>query len=252
MRRDVKQSLRKISNAKRDKEGTAHKRKEGLVSVCVPNFNKGEFIEATIESIMEQTYPDIEIVIVDDCSTDNSRIVIENAIRRYGSKRRFTYMALPVRCGTAWAQNMTYFLSKGEFICNWDSDDLCRRDRIRLQVEYLTSEQKDLCGTNFTIFHTDPNKPSSSDGGNWLKYDPDEIEDSYLLHGVHCICFGSLMFKYGVIEKIIGLNKYFIGTEDYDFIDRAIANGFKPGNIQEAVYYYRSNETQRSRLFHGS
>lgn len=252
MRKAVKTQLRELSDTKRHIEDDAHARKDGLVSVCVPNFNKGQYLKETIDSIMEQTYEKIEIIFVDDCSTDNSRLIIEDAIRQYGHLRRITYVPLPVRCGTAWAQNLTYYLSKGEFIANWDSDDVCNRERIQKQVDYLRSEQKDLCGTNFTIFRTDPDKPTTPDGGHWLKYDPEQIEDSYLMHGIHCMCFGSLLFRSKIIERIAGLNKNYIGTEDYDFVDRAIANGFKPGNLREPLYYYRSSPTQRSTLFHSS
>ena len=252
MRRDVRASLTKISKSKRHKEGAAHERKDGLVSICIPNFNKGSYLKEALNSAMGQTYPNIELIIVDDGSTDDSRVVIDEFIKRRGNTKRIVYMALPVRCGTAWAQNMTYYLSKGEYIANWDSDDLCHPERIQRQVEYLESEQKDLCGTNFTIFRSDPDNPTVADGGNWLRYDPEQIEDSYLLRGVHCICFGSLMFRYPVLERSAGLRKEYIGTEDYDFIDRAIANGFKPGNLRQALYYYRTSATQRSTLFHSS
>lgn len=252
MRKEVKTALKNVSNNRRHKEGVAHERIKGLVSICVPNYNKNQHLQETIESIVNQSYKNIEIILVDDGSTDGSRETIENAIQKYGSLRKFVYLPLPVRCGTAWAQNMAYYLSKGEFIANWDSDDLCHEDRIKLQVNYLNFEQKDLCGTNFIIFGSDPKYPTTTDGGSWLKYDPEKIKDSYIVDGVHCICFGSVMFRYPILEKIIGMSKEFIGTEDYDFIDRAICNGFEPGNLNEALYYYRSTDSQRSVLFHGS
>jgi len=242
-------SLRKISKEKRHKEGPAHQRLGGLVSVCIPTFNKEDYLLECLRSVHRQTYLKKEIIVVDDCSEDQTQDVLRFA-RQEGIK--LTVHKLPVRRGTAWAQNIAYYLSSGEFIMNMDSDDVIHPDKILKQIEALKDEEVDFVGTNFTIFRDNADFPMTKDGGKWLKYDPEEIEESYLFNRVHCMCFGSIMWKAQVIEHIGGMTKEFIGTEDYEMCYRAFTKGFKGANIREPLYYYRSNETQRSKVFHGS
>lgn len=252
MKRDVKESLRRVSESRRAREGRAHERKKDWVSICVPNYNKGDYLEETLVSITKQTYKHVELVIVDDFSSDRSRLVIEDFRKKYGRLLKIVSIDLPDRTGTAWAQNIAYYLSKGEFVANWDSDDVCDPLRIEKQVQFLKENTLDLCGTNFSIFRSNPNKPTVGDGGYWLKYDTESIVEDYVFNGIHRICFGSLMFRHTVLEKLGGMTKELIGTEDYDFIERAIAQGFKPGNLREPLYQYRSSPDQRSKVFHSS
>jgi cellulose synthase/poly-beta-1,6-N-acetylglucosamine synthase-like glycosyltransferase len=78
----IRASLKAISQKKRHLEKEAHESTVGLVSVCIPNFNKGKYIYQCIESIKNQSYKEIEIIVVDDCSTDNSRTEINRAMKR--------------------------------------------------------------------------------------------------------------------------------------------------------------------------
>lgn len=245
-------SLAKVSKQKKRLEGDAHSYAKGRVSVCIPNYNKGSYIEDCIKSVIYQSYKDIEIIIVDDCSDDSSREAINKCIKTYGAKVRIKTMFLPRRCGTAWAQNIAYYLAKGEYICNMDSDDLIHKDKIRFQMDAMERHKYDVVGTNFKTFRGSLDHITNNNGGYWLKFDSEEIQDSYLFNKQHCVCFGSLLMKHEVIDRCGGMNKRFIGTEDFEIVYRIAQLGFKIGNIQEAVYYYRENSTQRSSLFHHS
>lgn len=245
----VHSALKKISDNKRGVEGIAHSVIEGLVSVCIPNYNKAKYLRDCILSVVKQSYTNIEIIFVDDCSSDGSWKVVQNFRREFPSIK-FVMLQLPYRRGTAWAQNMAYYLARGEFIMNMDSDDIIHKDKIALQTMAMTELGYDLCGTNFQIFRSDVNNPLTRDGGHWLKYDSEDIENSYLFDRVHCVCFGTVMYKHYVIEALGGMNKEYIGTEDYEIIHRAATKGFKIGNVKNPLYFYRSNETQRSKLFH--
>ena len=248
---EIYKALRKISE-KKSLEDQAHLKTPGLVSVCMPNYNKQKYIKEAILSISKQTYPHIELVIVDDKSTDESRSIIHEAITKLQLSIPVRTLFLPKRCGTAWAQNMAYYLSSGEYIANMDSDDVSDPNRIQEQVMAMKNNNYDLVGTNFSIFSEDTAKPLVENGGSWLLYDSEEIADSYMFKLTHCVCFGTLMFKSSLIDKIGGMNKKFIGTEDFEIVDRAISQGAHAGNLNQILYHYRENPSQRSRLFHGS
>jgi len=226
----------KIHENRRHME-TCHKRTPGLVSVCIPNYNKGKFIGDCLTAISYQTYEDIEVVIVDDGSDDNSMAVIDKFIE--DTKILSTKIYLPFTIGAAWAQNMAYYLAKGEYVCNMDSDDICCPTRIEQQVEHLKAKDLDIVGSDFCFFEKVlPTKPVGM------------LEQTGSLQSKSSYCFGTLLMKYEVIEKTGGLTKEYIGSEDVSFIQKALSLGFRAANIPELLYFYRNSSTQRSKIFH--
>ena len=240
--------LREISASKAHLEN--RQKVKNLVSVCIPNYNKSDYIEECLQSIYDQTYEKIELIIVDDNSTDNSKNIINKFVKK--NKKRFYSVETvfsPRRVGNAWATNMAYYLSDGEYIAQMDSDDVSHKDRISLQVKYIKKNNYDLVGTNFKTAYRLTNHITNDDGGYWLKYTEHEIADACAKE-VHCVCFGTILFKHIVADEIGGLNRSLIGTEDWDFIDRVYRAGFRIGNLRDILYIYRLHPDQRSALYH--
>ena len=103
----------------------------GLVSVIVPVYNREEYVGATIESILSQTYPSIEIVLVNDGSKDNSL----NILRDYESKYPEKIVVIDqVNQGQVASRNNAIRKAKGEFIAFLDSDDLWKPEKLELQI----------------------------------------------------------------------------------------------------------------------
>lgn len=99
------------------------KKTETLVSILINNYNYGRFLPNAIDSALKQTYPNIEVVVVDDGSTDNSREVINSYIDQI----------IPVfknNGGQASAINAGFAASKGEIICFLDADDIFLPDKV--------------------------------------------------------------------------------------------------------------------------
>jgi glycosyltransferase involved in cell wall biosynthesis len=104
-----------------------------LVTVIIPNYNYGRFIEKCIDSVIEQTYPNIEIIVVDDGSTDNSVEILEtftNQITLIKTKNN----------GSIVARNYGLLHANGEYICYLDSDDYMLPSRILRHLEFMISE----------------------------------------------------------------------------------------------------------------
>jgi len=98
-----------------------------LVSVIIANYNYGRFIASAIESVLNQTYKNFELIVVDDGSTDNSREIIEN----YQDKITAIFQE---NAGQGEAFNSGFVVSKGEIVCFLDSDDIYYQDRLEKVV----------------------------------------------------------------------------------------------------------------------
>lgn len=106
----------------------------GLVSIITPTWNCGRFIAETIESVLSQTYENWELIIVDDCSTDNTKEIVER-YRKQDS--RIKYSCLERNSGAAVARNTALKLAKGRWIAFLDSDDLWKPEKIEHQLKFM-------------------------------------------------------------------------------------------------------------------
>ena len=118
---------------------------QSLVSVVIPTFNRADTIISCLDSVLNQTYENIEVIIVDDCSTDNTREVLKSI-----SDSRVTCYFLPENHRACYARNYGAERAKGEFIAFQDSDDLWHKDKIEKQVRFINETNSDFvfCGMN--------------------------------------------------------------------------------------------------------
>ncbi len=102
------------------------------VSVVIPTFNRRQWISATVESVLAQTFRDLEVIVVDDGSTDGSADMLDEA---FGDRIRIE--RLPSNLGRSTARNVGWALAKGEFVAFLDSDDLWSPDKLSRQLPYF-------------------------------------------------------------------------------------------------------------------
>lgn len=107
---------------------------QNLVSIITPTYNCGRFIAETIESVQTQTYPDWEMLIVDDCSTDNTKEIVEQYQK---GDPRIKYYCLPKNSGAAEARNEALRRANGRWIAFLDSDDLWRPKKLEHQIKFM-------------------------------------------------------------------------------------------------------------------
>ncbi len=105
-----------------------------LCSFVIPAYNSAAFLTHAIESAQKQTYPNIEIVVVDDGSTDSTEKVMRFLVEK---DARISYIKLPKNMGRSEARNIGNKAARGEFILVLDADDIAYPDRARLTVEKL-------------------------------------------------------------------------------------------------------------------
>lgn len=101
------------------------------VSVIIPTYNRAHLIERSVRSVLEQTYRDIEVIVVDDGSLDDTESVIQGI-----EDERIVYYKQPVNAGVSAARNKGAKLAIGKWIAFQDSDDYWREDKLQTQLEY--------------------------------------------------------------------------------------------------------------------
>lgn len=112
------------------------------VSVIMPVYNAARFVADTVESAATQTYKDIEIVLVDDCSKDNSAEIIAELQKKFPN---IVYHKQEKNQGAAVARNTALNLAKGRYVAFLDSDDLWMPDKIERQLELMQNENCPFC-----------------------------------------------------------------------------------------------------------
>lgn len=122
------------------------KSKNDLVSIIVPVYNSERFINDTIRTVQEQTYGNWELILVNDCSTDNSISIIEKYTKE---DNRIKLINLECNSGAAIARNTGIEQATGRYIAFLDADDLWMKDKLEKQIEFM---KKNECAFSFTDY----------------------------------------------------------------------------------------------------
>jgi len=107
-----------------------------LVSIITPSFNSEKFIASTIRSVQDQTYSNWELLIVDDCSTDNTERIVADFTQ---NDNRIKFYKLTKNSGPGVARNQAVQMAGGKFIAFLDSDDVWKPEKLSKQTNYLIS-----------------------------------------------------------------------------------------------------------------
>lgn len=229
----------------------AIEREIGLVSIIVSNYNNEKYIIECLDLLINQTYKNIEIIVVDDASQDGSVEVIEawrdRIEKDFDVKRRFVLLKMPKNVGFSGAVTAGLYLAKGEYMAMQDGDDISAKTRIEEQVKYL-KENKDVkaVGTKYANFTN--NVKNILGYSTFLEYEVEKIREVYA-HGGNALSYGTLLFEGKLFDEIGGLTRRIDGAEDYDYITKLLRYGVS--NINKVLYYYRNHGKQRSLAFYG-
>ncbi|QAY68577.1 glycosyltransferase family 2 protein [Paenibacillus protaetiae] len=120
---------------------------EELVSIIMPTYNCSKYIRDTIQSVLNQTYSNWELIIVDDCSTDDTSIIVKDYQK---NDSRILYHKMQKNSGAAVARNKAIDLAKGSYIAFLDSDDLWFPDKLDKQIYFMKSNGYSFTCTSYT------------------------------------------------------------------------------------------------------
>lgn len=188
--------------------------REPIVSVICVCYNHAHYVIATLESVLNQTYRNVELIIVDDASRDNSVDVISNFVAKHPHIR---FISLKTNSGICKAFNTAFRECKGEFIIDLAADDLLEADRLENGVnlfktlddtygvifgdaEWVDKDQKHL------YFHSERFPNTSVPQGDIYRH----LIEKYF------ICSPTMMFRRSVMERLNGYDES-LSYEDFDF-----------------------------------
>lgn len=194
-----------------------------LVSVIVPVFNVGRFLTDSLESIMAQDFRPLEVLVVDDGSTDDSGQVATGVARQHPEIR---VQLRRNNMGPASARNLALDIANGEFITFLDADDIMADGRISFQVEYLQAhtDVDVLIGGQEVV--VEPGAPLPG----WLQQPTDEQPRHYPM---------SMMFQRSLIDLVGGFDPSMVPGEDADWLYRASAANARFAMVDRVMVYRR-------------
>lgn len=195
-----------------------------LVSVVIPCFNYGRYIEEAIDSVLLQTWKHIEIVVVDDGSDDPDTLNILSRL-----KKPKTHLLRQNNGKLPKARNMGIRFSSGKYICCLDADDKLAPAYLEKCVTRLENENYDICGSWQQNF-----------GDSFLVQIPGEYSLERLLRE-NCLIVASV-FRRDMWESVGGYDETMIdGYEDWEFWIRMAAAGARAVTVQEPLFWYRKH-----------
>lgn len=210
-----------------------------LVSVIIPVYNGADYLEESLGSILAQTYPNIEIIIIDDCSIDNSVALIESM-----PATNITVLMNPNNIGVSASRNKGMHAANGKYIAFMDADDVSVPRRIESQVDFLEKNSEyGLISSDYETFEEllQTGKKSLKK----LPSDPDFIAARLLFQCV--ICCPASMLRADLIRKHgLYFDESLSMCEDWDLWYR-VSQVSRVSNIEEVLLYYRKHSSNASR-----
>jgi glycosyltransferase involved in cell wall biosynthesis len=211
------------------------------VSIIIPTFNRSDLLSRSIKSILNQTYKNWELIIIDDGSTDNTKEVVESFIKL---DSRIFYKYQNNSGGNASPKNLGLKICSGDYITFLDSDDEYLPEKIRLQLEiFETSNVKNLgfvgCN-NLRIFNDIIKTDIVKHRGNIYRH----LLDHYFITTP-----GIIMLKKEVIKIVGNFDENIKFSNDTDFFIRVSKSGFGFDFVNEFLFKYYEHEKSFTNTF---
>lgn len=193
------------------------------VSVLMATYNNENTVKNAVNSILSQTYKNIEILILDDCSTDKTYQVLQNEFKKNKIVKIFRNER---NIGLTKSLNKLINKSNGYFIARQDADDLSFPDRILKQIVFLNKYNLEVCTTRSVNIQTKKPLPGIS------FYLPIKLIIRFKNPFIH----GSLLITKNLLNKINQYDEEYYYSQDYKLFCDLIKNGYKIGVLRSILY----------------
>lgn len=205
-----------------------------LVSIVIPCYNSGKYILEAINSAAEQRYPDKEILVMDDGSTDKLTLAVLETVKKDPRVSFFSQK----NAGPAAARNAAIKKASGKYILPLDSDDLIDPTYIEKAVALLEND------ASLGVVYCDAKK-FGAESGYW--YLPDfSLEEMVIDNIVFC----TSVYRRADWELVGGYPDLRKGMEDYGFWLRLLRRGRRFHKLKEPLFFYRIQDTSRTTDFY--
>ncbi len=204
-----------------------------LVTVITPAYNAERHIRYAIESVINQDYKNWEMLIVDDCSKDNTKQVVQDYSKE---DNRIKLISIEKNGGVANARNIALRRAKGKYVAFLDSDDLWKPNKLSKQIEFM---KKNNCYFTFSSYELINDEGIPLDKTIRV---PKVVDYKRLLKGNPIGCLTVVLDK----EKIGKIEMPNVGHEDYATWLNIVQSGITAYGIDEELALYRKTENSLS------
>lgn len=213
---------------------------KNLVSVIIPAYNCEKYIEEAVESIENQEYKNIEIIICDDGSTDKTKDKINQLAKKY---KNIIPLFNSKNLKIVKARNKCLEECNGEFITSQDADDYSEKSRLKIQVEFL-KRHSEIGYVSCGMYKVDEKGKKIGK----VEFNEKQITDKDFVKGSPA-AHAPTMFRREVLEKSNGYrdDKITRCIEDYDLFFRLQILGIKGYLLSDILYYYRQDNNFKKR-----
>jgi glycosyltransferase involved in cell wall biosynthesis len=215
-----------------------------LVSVVVPVFQPhATYFRQAIESVLNQSFTDFELIIVEDPSNSSGQALLAGL-----SDSRLNYILNPERTSLPRQHNRGLAEARGRFICRFDADDLCEPQRIERELAFLTSHPEvDVVGSFLTVI----DKQSLVVGTR--RYPTSHADILSSMRRFNPIANSTVMFRREIYDRFGGWRDSALPAQDYEWYSRLGAGGARFANLAEPLVRYRLHEGSiKSRQLRGT
>ncbi|TDL77885.1 glycosyltransferase family 2 protein [Peribacillus frigoritolerans] len=208
---------------------------ERLVSIITPSYNASKYIRETIQSVKNQTYSHFEMIIVDDCSKDETRDIIRSEME---NDKRIRLIELADNSGPAAARNYAINLANGDYLAFLDSDDLWHPDKLKKQVQFMEDGGFAFSYTNYRMMNENGEKTDA------VVNVPAKTSYEGLLKNTMIATLTVMIDKRktGAVQ----MDLYRDCSEDYGLWLSILANGIEAHGLREELAFYRKCENSLS------
>ncbi len=204
-----------------------------FITVYITNYNYGRYLNKCINSVLQQTFQNFELIIIDDGSTDESKKILE----RYQDKENIKII-FQDNIGLNCSNNVALNLSKGKYIIRVDADDYLMPNALELMTEIMSAnDEVAMVFPDYYLIDSENNII-----GQFIRHDFDNDVKLYD-QPAHGAC---TMIKTDVLKNIGGYDEEFNRQDGYD-IWLKITRNFKVKNVNEPLFYYRQHENSLSK-----
>jgi hypothetical protein len=213
-----------------------------LISVIIPSFNSGKYLDSAIESVVTQTYKNMDIIIVNDGSSDNT----EEIVKKHQQKdERIRYVNHGINKGLASARNTGLKNAHGEFIAFLDADDIWLPQKINIQLRKIKESDADLVFSNWYIWEPEKDVKVRAFESNPIEDKRKNLLSSFIKKNLGNS--STAFLKKSSLEKVGLFDENLKSSEDYDLWLRFLLNEMNIAFCDEPLIYSRKHPGQMSK-----
>ena len=218
------------------------------VSICIPTYNRSDYLQYSVNSVLNQTYSDFELIICDDGSTDNTAEIVNNF-----QDNRIKYIRHPQNIGRSKNMRSGFENATGEYFIKFDDDDALTTDFLSKTIAILDKNSNvDFVCSNHWVIDANNNRDEIVTKENSDKWGKSKLKEGiiddlvYQTFVLQSLQVGSSLFRYQPLKDVDYMNPLADGCEDFDLLVRMAIAGKTGYFLPEFLMEYRFHGQQNS------